>query len=178
MYDICALCCAVSQKKKKKSTSCNYFLKQVVWFFLKQGHQDVNLSTESRWGACCQSNCSWLYDGVLIDCRAYLPVAGRADTPNLIFTCAAMFMGHYVIWRYWLSPKSISVPCNAVRTKMCPCNWVRNMSYSRPDHGQVLLTLKSFYGIFNTDVLISACFFLIFFLVALASMCTSGVIIY
>lgn len=164
MDDICALCCAVSQKKKKKkSTSCNYFLKQVVWFFLKQGHQDVNLSTESRWGACCQSNCSCLYDGVLKDCRAYLPVAGRADTPNLIFTCAAMFTGHYIIWRYWLSPKSISVPCNAVRTKMCPCNWVRNMSYSRPDHGQVLLTLKSFYGIFNTDVLISACFLLIFF---------------
>lgn len=119
----------------------------------------MNLSTESRWCAWCRCNCSWSYYE-MYDCKAYLPMADRAESGSLIPTCALTFTSYYVIWKYWLMPKSISVPCNAVTTKICPGSWVRNMSYCSPDHGQVLLILRSFCGIFNTDVLISACCFL------------------
>lgn len=108
----------------------------------------MHLTSESRWWAWSRRNSS--YYGILKVCRAWLPMAGRAESPSLILPCAVMSC--CVIWKYWCMPKSISVPCNAVRTKICPCSWVRNMSCCRPDHSQVLLILRSFYGIFNTGV--------------------------
>lgn len=119
--------------KKEWPASCNYFLKEKPGgtMFLTQGHQNVNLSTEARWYAWFRCNCSRSYYNILKDCKAYLPMPGKAETPSLILTCAVTFTGYYVIWKYWLMPKSISVPCNAVGTKICPCSWVRNTSYCR-----------------------------------------------
>lgn len=125
--------------------------------FLTRGCHNTNVSTQARWCAWCQCH-SWSCYGVLKYCEVYLPLAGRAETPSPTLPCAITFMGcYYVIWKYWLMPKSISVPCNAVRTKISPWSWVRNRSYCRPDHSKICLCLDS--ETFNTDVLISACCF-------------------